>query len=69
MRSKDNSKARKSHKHGDFLALVIDLLPYWLHFSNFQLCREKKELQKILDRKRQNSISEARNRDKEKAEM
>ncbi|XP_040887004.1 1-phosphatidylinositol 4,5-bisphosphate phosphodiesterase beta-3 [Toxotes jaculatrix] len=30
--------------------------------------KEKKELQKILDRKRQNSISEAKNRDKEKAE-
>ncbi|KAM9836517.1 1-phosphatidylinositol 4,5-bisphosphate phosphodiesterase beta-3 [Aulostomus maculatus] len=30
--------------------------------------REKKELQKILDRKRQNSISEAKSRDKEKAE-
>lgn len=32
------------------------------------VCREKKELQKILDRKRQNSISEAKGRDKEKAE-
>ncbi|XP_038586692.1 1-phosphatidylinositol 4,5-bisphosphate phosphodiesterase beta-3 isoform X1 [Micropterus salmoides] len=31
--------------------------------------KEKKELQKILDRKRQNSISEAKSRDKEKAEM
>lgn len=31
--------------------------------------REKKELQKILDRKRQNSISEAKSRDKDKAEM
>ncbi|KAM6909081.1 1-phosphatidylinositol 4,5-bisphosphate phosphodiesterase beta-3 [Xenentodon cancila] len=30
--------------------------------------KEKKELQKILDRKRQNSISEAKIRDKEKAE-
>ncbi|XP_028285247.1 1-phosphatidylinositol 4,5-bisphosphate phosphodiesterase beta-3 isoform X2 [Parambassis ranga] len=30
--------------------------------------REKKELQKILDRKRQNSISEAKTRDKDKAE-
>uniref|UniRef100_A0A3Q4BH44 1-phosphatidylinositol 4,5-bisphosphate phosphodiesterase n=1 Tax=Mola mola TaxID=94237 RepID=A0A3Q4BH44_MOLML len=30
--------------------------------------KEKKELQKILDRKRQNSISEAKNRDKDKAE-
>ncbi|XP_069573104.1 1-phosphatidylinositol 4,5-bisphosphate phosphodiesterase beta-3 [Brachyistius frenatus] len=30
--------------------------------------KEKKELQKILDRKRQNSISEAKTRDKEKAE-
>lgn len=30
--------------------------------------KEKKELQKILDRKRQNSISEAKSRDKEKAE-
>uniref|UniRef100_A0A4W6EN82 1-phosphatidylinositol 4,5-bisphosphate phosphodiesterase n=1 Tax=Lates calcarifer TaxID=8187 RepID=A0A4W6EN82_LATCA len=32
------------------------------------VCREKKELQKILDRKRQNSISEAKSRDKEKLE-
>ncbi|XP_057711044.1 1-phosphatidylinositol 4,5-bisphosphate phosphodiesterase beta-3 [Corythoichthys intestinalis] len=31
--------------------------------------REKKDLQKILDRKRQNSISEAKSRDKEKAEI
>ncbi|XP_041841336.1 1-phosphatidylinositol 4,5-bisphosphate phosphodiesterase beta-3 isoform X1 [Melanotaenia boesemani] len=31
--------------------------------------KEKKELQKILDRKRLNSISEAKNRDKEKAEI
>ncbi|KAF7660910.1 hypothetical protein LDENG_00273050 [Lucifuga dentata] len=31
--------------------------------------REKKDLQKILDRKRQNSISEAKSRDKDKAEM
>ncbi|KAM3591204.1 uncharacterized protein V6R79_024592 [Siganus canaliculatus] len=31
--------------------------------------KEKKELQKILDRKRQNSISEAKNRDKDKAEV
>ncbi|XP_061524660.1 LOW QUALITY PROTEIN: 1-phosphatidylinositol 4,5-bisphosphate phosphodiesterase beta-3-like [Phycodurus eques] len=31
--------------------------------------REKKELQKILDRKRQNSISEAKSRDKDKAEI
>uniref|UniRef100_A0A671Z1N8 Phosphoinositide phospholipase C n=1 Tax=Sparus aurata TaxID=8175 RepID=A0A671Z1N8_SPAAU len=30
---------------------------------------EKKELQKILDRKRQNSISEAKSRDKDKAEV
>ncbi|KAJ0055852.1 hypothetical protein NL108_013824, partial [Boleophthalmus pectinirostris] len=30
--------------------------------------KEKKELQKMLDRKRQNSISEARSRDKDKAE-
>uniref|UniRef100_A0AAQ5ZEB2 1-phosphatidylinositol 4,5-bisphosphate phosphodiesterase n=1 Tax=Amphiprion ocellaris TaxID=80972 RepID=A0AAQ5ZEB2_AMPOC len=30
--------------------------------------KEKKDLQKILDRKRQNSISEAKNRDKDKAE-
>ncbi|XP_054656402.1 1-phosphatidylinositol 4,5-bisphosphate phosphodiesterase beta-3 isoform X1 [Dunckerocampus dactyliophorus] len=34
-----------------------------------EICeREKKELQKILDRKRQNSISEAKSRDKDKAE-
>ncbi|GLD53639.1 1-phosphatidylinositol 4,5-bisphosphate phosphodiesterase beta-3-like isoform X2, partial [Lates japonicus] len=34
-----------------------------------EICeKEKKELQKILDRKRQNSISEAKSRDKEKAE-
>ncbi|XP_071333869.1 1-phosphatidylinositol 4,5-bisphosphate phosphodiesterase beta-3 [Trachinotus anak] len=34
-----------------------------------ELCeKEKKELQKILDRKRQNSISEAKSRDKDKAE-
>nr|XP_046236301.1 1-phosphatidylinositol 4,5-bisphosphate phosphodiesterase beta-3 [Scatophagus argus] len=34
------------------------------------LCeKEKKELQKILDRKRQNSISEAKTRDKDKAEV
>ncbi|XP_022614086.1 1-phosphatidylinositol 4,5-bisphosphate phosphodiesterase beta-3 [Seriola dumerili] len=34
-----------------------------------ELCeKEKKELQKILDRKRQNSISEAKTRDKDKAE-
>lgn len=32
-------------------------------------CREKKELQKILDRRRQNSISEAKSRDKDKAEV
>uniref|UniRef100_A0A669CUC8 Phosphoinositide phospholipase C n=1 Tax=Oreochromis niloticus TaxID=8128 RepID=A0A669CUC8_ORENI len=32
------------------------------------VCREKKELQKILDRKRLNSISEAKNREKDKAE-
>lgn len=32
------------------------------------VCREKKELQKIMDRKRQNSIIEAKSRDKEKAE-
>lgn len=32
------------------------------------VCREKKELQKILDRKRQNSISEAKCREKDKAE-
>uniref|UniRef100_A0A8C5ICM4 Phosphoinositide phospholipase C n=1 Tax=Gouania willdenowi TaxID=441366 RepID=A0A8C5ICM4_GOUWI len=32
------------------------------------VCREKKELQEILDRKRQNSISEAKSRDKDKAE-
>ncbi|KAM8748212.1 1-phosphatidylinositol 4,5-bisphosphate phosphodiesterase beta-3 [Acanthopagrus schlegelii] len=31
--------------------------------------KEKKELQKILDRKRQNSISEAKSRDKDKAEV
>uniref|UniRef100_A0AAQ6AJQ1 Phosphoinositide phospholipase C n=1 Tax=Amphiprion ocellaris TaxID=80972 RepID=A0AAQ6AJQ1_AMPOC len=31
-------------------------------------CMEKKDLQKILDRKRQNSISEAKNRDKDKLE-
>ncbi|XP_042367844.1 1-phosphatidylinositol 4,5-bisphosphate phosphodiesterase beta-3 [Plectropomus leopardus] len=31
--------------------------------------KEKKELQKILDRKRQNSISEAKSRDKDKAEL
>uniref|UniRef100_A0A3P9B211 1-phosphatidylinositol 4,5-bisphosphate phosphodiesterase n=1 Tax=Maylandia zebra TaxID=106582 RepID=A0A3P9B211_9CICH len=30
------------------------------------VCREKKELQKILDRKRLNSISEAKNREKDK---
>ncbi|XP_042185398.1 1-phosphatidylinositol 4,5-bisphosphate phosphodiesterase beta-1-like, partial [Oncorhynchus tshawytscha] len=30
--------------------------------------REKKELQKILDRKRQNSITEAKSRDRDKAE-
>ncbi|CAJ1086397.1 -phosphatidylinositol 4%2C5-bisphosphate phosphodiesterase beta-3 [Xyrichtys novacula] len=34
-----------------------------------EMCeKEKKELQKILDRKRQNSISEAKSRDKDKAE-
>ncbi|XP_041634922.1 1-phosphatidylinositol 4,5-bisphosphate phosphodiesterase beta-3 [Cheilinus undulatus] len=34
-----------------------------------EICeKEKKELQKILDRKRQNSISEAKSRDKDKAE-
>ncbi|XP_008315940.2 1-phosphatidylinositol 4,5-bisphosphate phosphodiesterase beta-1-like [Cynoglossus semilaevis] len=34
-----------------------------------ELCeKEKKELQKIMDRKRQNSIIEAKSRDKEKAE-
>ncbi|KAM9424194.1 1-phosphatidylinositol 4,5-bisphosphate phosphodiesterase beta-3 [Pholidichthys leucotaenia] len=34
-----------------------------------EMCeKEKKELQKILDRKRQNSITEAKTRDKEKAE-
>uniref|UniRef100_A0A8D3DJW6 1-phosphatidylinositol 4,5-bisphosphate phosphodiesterase n=1 Tax=Scophthalmus maximus TaxID=52904 RepID=A0A8D3DJW6_SCOMX len=34
-----------------------------------ELCeKEKKELQKILDRKRQNSITEAKSRDKDKAE-
>ncbi|XP_061769725.1 1-phosphatidylinositol 4,5-bisphosphate phosphodiesterase beta-3 isoform X2 [Nerophis ophidion] len=34
-----------------------------------EICeREKKELQKIMDRKRQNSISEAKTRDKDKAE-
>lgn len=34
-----------------------------------EICeKEKKELQKMLDRKRQNSISEARSRDKDKAE-
>ncbi|XP_030578480.1 1-phosphatidylinositol 4,5-bisphosphate phosphodiesterase beta-3 isoform X2 [Archocentrus centrarchus] len=34
-----------------------------------EMCdKEKKELQKILDRKRQNSISEAKNREKDKAE-
>lgn len=31
--------------------------------------KEKKELQKILDRRRQNSISEAKSRDKDKAEV
>uniref|UniRef100_A0A7N6AH00 1-phosphatidylinositol 4,5-bisphosphate phosphodiesterase n=1 Tax=Anabas testudineus TaxID=64144 RepID=A0A7N6AH00_ANATE len=31
--------------------------------------KEKKELQKILDRKRQNSISEARNREKDRTEV
>ncbi|XP_029696556.1 1-phosphatidylinositol 4,5-bisphosphate phosphodiesterase beta-3 isoform X2 [Takifugu rubripes] len=31
--------------------------------------REKKELQKLLDRKRQNSITEAKSRDKDKAEV
>uniref|UniRef100_A0A7N6BLV7 Phosphoinositide phospholipase C n=1 Tax=Anabas testudineus TaxID=64144 RepID=A0A7N6BLV7_ANATE len=31
--------------------------------------KEKKELQKILDRKRQNSISEARNREKDRTEL
>ncbi|XP_061664558.1 1-phosphatidylinositol 4,5-bisphosphate phosphodiesterase beta-3 isoform X1 [Syngnathoides biaculeatus] len=35
-----------------------------------EMCeREKKDLQKILDRKRQNSISEAKSRDKDKAEI
>lgn len=32
-------------------------------------CREKKELQKILDRKRHNSISEAKTREKHKKEV
>ncbi|RXM94613.1 1-phosphatidylinositol 4,5-bisphosphate phosphodiesterase beta-3 [Acipenser ruthenus] len=35
-----------------------------------EICeKEKKELQKILDRKRQNSISEAKSRDRQKAEI
>ncbi|XP_034020054.1 1-phosphatidylinositol 4,5-bisphosphate phosphodiesterase beta-3 [Thalassophryne amazonica] len=35
-----------------------------------EMCeKEKKELQKILDRKRQNSITEAKSRDRDKAEM
>ncbi|XP_051918314.1 1-phosphatidylinositol 4,5-bisphosphate phosphodiesterase beta-3 [Hippocampus zosterae] len=35
-----------------------------------EICeRERKDLQKILDRKRQNSISEAKSRDKDKAEI
>uniref|UniRef100_A0A8C4HMK0 Phosphoinositide phospholipase C n=1 Tax=Dicentrarchus labrax TaxID=13489 RepID=A0A8C4HMK0_DICLA len=40
-----------------------------LHSAVCCVCREKKELQKILDRKRQNSISEAKSREKDKAEM
>lgn len=40
----------------------------WGCSSEMLARREKKELQKILDRKRQNSISEARSRDKDKAE-
>lgn len=35
---------------------------------HISICREKKELQKILDRKRLNSIIEAKKAEKEKAE-
>lgn len=41
----------------------------WAAHSETLARREKKELQKILDRKRQNSISEAKSRDKDKAEV
>uniref|UniRef100_A0A8D3BYL3 Phosphoinositide phospholipase C n=1 Tax=Scophthalmus maximus TaxID=52904 RepID=A0A8D3BYL3_SCOMX len=46
-----------------FPCLLLDVM----HVCNCA-CREKKELQKILDRKRQNSITEAKSRDKDKAE-
>lgn len=49
------------------LQLVICIV--WVYYCLcYCVCREKKELQKILDRKRQNSISEAKSRDKDKAE-
>lgn len=37
--------------------------------ANLCCSREKKELQKILDRKRNNSISEAKTREKHKKEV
>uniref|UniRef100_A0A8C3AK30 1-phosphatidylinositol 4,5-bisphosphate phosphodiesterase n=1 Tax=Cyclopterus lumpus TaxID=8103 RepID=A0A8C3AK30_CYCLU len=46
----------------------LSLNPHKHAFCFNCACREKKELQKILDRKRQNSICEAKIRDKDKAE-
>lgn len=49
--------------------LTFFLLPVTLVSSFLPFYREKKELQKILDRRRQNSIIEAKSRDKDKAKV
>lgn len=57
---------------GDLREVSVDLRPFVKLRAlglKFSPRREKKELQKLLDRKRQNSISEAKSRDKDKAEV
>uniref|UniRef100_A0A7N8X304 1-phosphatidylinositol 4,5-bisphosphate phosphodiesterase n=1 Tax=Mastacembelus armatus TaxID=205130 RepID=A0A7N8X304_9TELE len=58
---REKKKAHLSFKHAICLLWDVKL-------ACKCVCREKKELQKILDRKRQNSITEAKTREKEKAE-
>uniref|UniRef100_A0A674CH34 Phosphoinositide phospholipase C n=1 Tax=Salmo trutta TaxID=8032 RepID=A0A674CH34_SALTR len=55
----------KKHTH---LREVRTHAPNYYLFIFVIIYREKKELQKILDRKRQNSIIEAKSRDRDKAE-
>lgn len=57
------------HAHKEILVGFVVLWGFVWAAACLCVRREKKELQKILDRKRLNSISEAKMKDKDKPEM